>query len=106
MVVLPGLGSSPAVETCAVGARPVAPPGLALSAAAGGVVGKACQARQRERRALSAGAWQLLRALAEPSGDWNRTWNDAVRKEVRQVLGHYVTYLLGRRPRMLPYLGS
>jgi DNA repair protein RecO (recombination protein O) len=106
MVLLRELGYSPTLETCAVCATPVAPPGLAFSAAAGGVVCKGCQARQRERRSLSPGAWQLLRALAEPGGDWNRTWNDAVRKEVRQVLGHYVTYLLGRRPRMLPYLGS
>ena len=26
--------------------------------------------------------------------------------ELRQLLGQYVTYLLGRRPRLLPYLGS
>jgi DNA repair protein RecO (recombination protein O) len=106
MVLLRELGYSPTLDTCAVCAAPVVPPGLAFSAAAGGVVCKGCQARQRERRSLSPGAWQLLRALAESDGDWNRTWNDAVRKEVRQVLGHYVTYLLGRRPRMLPYLRS
>jgi DNA repair protein RecO (recombination protein O) len=106
MVLFRELGYSPTLETCAVCGAAVAPPGLAFSAAAGGVVCKSCQARQRERRALTAGAWQLLRALAEPGGDWNRTWTDAVRKEVRQLLGHYVTYLLGRRPRMLPYLGS
>ena len=28
------------------------------------------------------------------------------RKELRQLLGQYVTYLLGRQPRLLSYLGS
>jgi DNA repair protein RecO (recombination protein O) len=106
MVLLRELGYSPALESCAACDRAVEEGGLTFSAAAGGVVCEACRPRQRERRALSAGAWQLLRALAAPGGDWNRAWDDAVRKEVRQVLGHYVTYLLGRRPRLLPYLGS
>ena len=35
-----------------------------------------------------------------------RPWEAGVRSEVRQLLGQYVTYLLGRRPRLLPYLGS
>jgi len=29
-----------------------------------------------------------------------------VRAEMRQLLNHYITYVLGRRPRLLPYLGS
>jgi DNA repair protein RecO (recombination protein O) len=106
MVLLRELGYSPALDACAACETTVAPPGLAFSAAAGGVVCKSCQPRQRERRDLTAGAWQLLRALAQPGDGWNRAWDDAVRGEVRQILGHYVTYLLGRRPRMLPYLGS
>jgi hypothetical protein len=32
--------------------------------------------------------------------------NPDVRAELRRVLNDYVTYLLGRRPRLLPYLGS
>jgi DNA repair protein RecO (recombination protein O) len=106
MVLLRELGYSPALETCAACETAVAPPGLVFSAAAGGVVCKACGPQQRERRALSAGAWQMLIALAQPGGGWNRPWDDVVRGEVRQVLGHYVTYLLGRRPRLLPFLGS
>ena len=106
MVLLRELGYSPALETCAACETNVGLGPLAFSAAAGGVVCAACLPRQRERRALTAGAWQLLRALAAVGGDWNRAWDDAIRGEVRQVLGHYVTYLLGRRPRLLPYLGS
>ena len=33
-------------------------------------------------------------------------WDEKVRGEVRRFLGHYITYLLGRRPKLLPYLGS
>jgi DNA repair protein RecO (recombination protein O) len=106
MVLLRELGYSPALDSCAACDKAVVEAGLTFSAAAGGVVCETCRPRQRERRSLSAGAWQLLRALAAPGGDWNRAWDDVVRKEVRQVLGHYVTYLLGRRPRLLPYLGS
>jgi DNA repair protein RecO (recombination protein O) len=106
MVLFRELGYCPTLQTCAVCGSEVTPPGLAFSAAAGGVVCKACQPRQRERRALTPAAWQLLRALAEPGAEWNRARDAAVRGEVRQVLNHYVTYLLGRRPRMLPYLGS
>ena len=79
---------------------------LAFSAAAGGVLCAACQPRQRDRRPLSLAAWQALRALGESGEAWRREWGPAVRAELRQVLGQYVTYLLGRRPRLLPYLGS
>jgi hypothetical protein len=50
--------------------------------------------------------WQALRTLAEAGDAWRRVEAAPVRRDVRQVLDHYVTYLLGRRPRLLPYLGS
>jgi DNA repair protein RecO (recombination protein O) len=108
MALLRELGYSPVLKVCAVCGKAVAPPGLAFSAAAGGVLCRDCdsQGTQRERRPLSPGAWRLLRALNEPGETWKRSKIAAVRAEVRQVLSHYVTYLLGRRPRMLPYLGS
>ncbi len=106
MALFRELGYSPALEECAACETRLQPPGLAFSAAAGGVVCPACLPRQRERRALTTAAWQLLRALAAPGDEWERPWDDAVRGEVRQLLGHYVTCVLGRRPRLLPYLGS
>ena len=79
---------------------------LAFSPAAGGVLCPACRNRQRDGRPLSVPAWQALLAWSGSGEGWRGDWDPAVRAEVRQVLGQYVTYLMGRRPRLLPYLGS
>ncbi len=106
LVLLRELGYSPALEACAVCGEPIAEPNLAFSAAAGGMICPACQPRQRDRRRLAPATWRALQALHSSGEAWQQQWDSAVRAEIRQVLGHYVTYLLGRRPRLLPYLGS
>jgi DNA repair protein RecO (recombination protein O) len=106
MVFLRELGYVPVLEACAACGGPVPGQGLAFGPAAGGVLCPKCQPGQRERRPLSAPAWEMLRVLAEPGGAWCRPWDGGVRAEVRQLLGGYVTYLRGRRPRLLPYLES
>ena len=105
LILLRELGYGPALETCAVCNAGIDGAGLAFSAAAGGVVCPRCQRRQRDCRPLSAACWQALRALREPGEAWRRL-DPAVRGDIRQVLGPYITYLLGRKPRLLPYLGS
>jgi DNA repair protein RecO (recombination protein O) len=100
------LGYGPALQTCAACGSPIGETGLAFSAASGGLVCERCQPGQRDRRPLSPGAVQMLRALAAPGDDWRQARDRAARAEVRQVLGHYVTYLRGKRPRLLPYLGG
>jgi DNA repair protein RecO (recombination protein O) len=104
LVLLRELGYSPMLDACAGCRGPVHAAGLAFSAAAGGVVCAVCQPRQRDRRPLTAAAWEALRLLTESGEAWQRPWGAAVRAELRQVLGGYVTYLMGRRPRLLPYL--
>jgi len=106
MVLLRELGYQPALATCGVCGAAVQGQRLAFSAPLGGVLCASCQPAQRERRPLSADAWQALRQLSEPGEEWQRDWDPAVRRELRQLLGQYVTYLMGRRPRLLPYLGS
>jgi DNA repair protein RecO (recombination protein O) len=106
MVLLRELGYSPALESCAVCAACVDGQRLGFSAAAGGVVCAVCQAMARDRRPLTPPLWQALRQLAQPDDAWRQLTDPGVRAEVRQVLNHYVTYLMGRRPRLLPYLGS
>jgi len=109
IVLLRELGYSPLLETCAVcGGTPLQglPHRLGFSAAAGGVVCATCLPQARDRHTLSAAAWQALLELGQPDEAWRQLSDAAVRAEVRQVLNHYVTYLLGRRPRLLPYLGS
>jgi DNA repair protein RecO (recombination protein O) len=105
-VLLRELGYQPRLEACGVCGAAIRGGRLTFSAAAGGMLCASCQPGQRERRPLSADAWQALRALGEPGGEWQRDWGPAVRRELRSLLGQYVTYLMGRRPRLLPYLGS
>jgi DNA repair protein RecO (recombination protein O) len=106
VVLLRELGYSPSLDDCAGCERPLTASSLAFSAAAGGALCPACQPAQRERRPLSPGAWRALRELGEPGEGWRGLADPDVRAELRQLLNHYVTYLLGRRPRLLPYLGS
>jgi DNA repair protein RecO (recombination protein O) len=106
LVLLRELGYGPALATCAGCNGKLTGRRLAFSAAGGGVLCPKCQPAQRERRAISPATWQALRQLGRAEGGWREVTEPAVRREVRQVLDHYVTYLLGRRPRLLPYLGS
>lgn len=106
MVLLRELGYSPVLHACAVCGADVGGRPAGFSPAAGGVVCANCQASQRECRPLSPGGLAALTRLGEPGSAWRGPYDGAVREEVRQVLNHYVTYLLGRRPRLLPYLGS
>ena len=106
LVLLRELGYGPALETCAGCAADIVPHGLAFSAAAGGVLCPACQPRHKDRRPLSLAGWQALQTLRGPDEAWRTVQDVAPRAEVRHVLGDYETYVQGRRPRLLPYLGS
>ncbi len=106
LVMLRELGYSPALDHCAGCQSSLTGPSVAFSAAAGGLLCPSCQPRQRDRRPLKPETREALLALSESEDAWQRAWSPAARNELRQVLGQYVTYLMGRRPRLLPYLGS
>lgn len=106
LVLLRELGYGPAVDACAGCSKAAAPPDLTFSAAAGGVLCPACQGRHKDRRPLSAEAWQALQTLRAPGAGWRAVQDVGVRAEVRRVLDDFETYVQGRRPRLLPYLGS
>lgn len=107
LVLLRELGYQPVLDCCtACGFALDESMSLAFSPPQGGTLCPACQPKQRERRPLSPAAWHMLRELSESGEAWKHDWPENVRGEVRQLLGHYVTYLMGRRPRLLPYLGS
>jgi DNA repair protein RecO (recombination protein O) len=106
LVLLRELGYAPALESCAGCMAALPERGLAFSAAGGGVLCPRCQAKQSERRPVSVAAVRALRQLSQPGDGWRQVEEPTARAEVRQVLNHYITYLLGRRPRLLPYLGS
>jgi DNA repair protein RecO (recombination protein O) len=112
LVWLHELGYSPQLDECAVCQRglPVPPAEsdrVAYSPEAGGVVCPSCQPAARDRRPISAPAWAALKALRPDSPAPREPTSPlppAVRREVRQVLGQTVGFVLGRRPRMLSYL--
>ena len=93
------LGLRPVLHRCAVCQTDRFPAGpLVFSPIAGGVVCPACAASQRDWRSMTR---QALAALEElTAGEL-----PPVTTEVRQLLGHYVSTVLGRRPRLLAYLG-
>lgn len=112
LVWLRELGYSPRLDACAVCALELSVPRpnaarVGFSPEAGGVVCPECFPAARDRRPLSEPA---RLALIELSGETSDThWPPAprsphVRAEVRAVLGHTVSYVLGRRPRMLGYV--
>jgi DNA repair protein RecO (recombination protein O) len=106
LVLLRELGYSPALLACAGCGAPASGQDLAFSAAAGGVVCSTCRSRYRDCRPVSLEGRKALGALNEQAEAWRMEWSAKARQEVRQVLDDYVTYLLGRRPRLQPYLGS
>jgi len=107
MVLLRELGYSPALESCAACDKAVeeARVDVQRGGGRGGVRGLPATAARSGGPCRQAPGG-VLRALAAPVGIGNRAWDDAVRKEVRQVLGHYVTYLWGRRPRFVALSGE
>jgi DNA repair protein RecO (recombination protein O) len=106
LILLRELGYGPALEACADCSQAVQAPSLAFSASAGGMVCSSCQHRRKDRRVMSVAVWQALAALRRPDESWRRIEDRAARAELRQVLSDYETYVQGRRPRLLPYLGS
>lgn len=108
LVFLRELGYSPVLRGCAACGADERPEtaAVAFSPSAGGTVCPACQPRFRDRCALRPEAWQALAALNDSADAWTQAWGADARAEVRQVLNHYVTHLRGKRPRLLPYLGS
>jgi DNA repair protein RecO (recombination protein O) len=107
LVLLQELGYSPTLTTCAVcGETLKIGQNVAFSPAAGGMVCPKCVSKHRDSKPLSAAGWEALQRWADSAEAWQQSWDPAVRAELRQVLNQYVTYLLGHRPRLVPYLGS
>ena len=101
------LGYRPRFDACAVCGSDAwlqTEPRFAFSPPAGGLLCPACEPGQRDQRPLSQQALGKLREL--DGGDRSQPIEIAplLRVELRQVLGHYVSFVLGRRPRLLGYL--
>jgi DNA repair protein RecO (recombination protein O) len=106
LVALRVLGHLPSVEACVdCGAAVVGVGRLgraAFSAVAGGVLCESCRPRRRGVVSVSAAALETIRAGSEPAGgSWPaHAVPAAVCGELRGLLNHYVSHLLGRPLRM------
>jgi len=102
------LGLMPALDDCAHCGLEVVARGdkVAFGLATGGVLCPECRPGQPHVATLSGRTLEAIRVLASPGN----TWRDldpsaATLAPVRTTLGNVISHLLGRRPRLLPYLG-
>jgi DNA repair protein RecO (recombination protein O) len=110
LVLLREFGYLPALDACARCENQMPSDSvtadLDFSPSAGGVLCRNCRRPSKDDWILSAKSWRALRTWVESADAWNDEWDVGVRTEIRRTLNHYMTYLLGRRPRLQTYLGS
>jgi DNA repair protein RecO (recombination protein O) len=104
------LGHMPALDSCAhCGTAVTAWRGadmVAFGLATGGVLCPDCRPGQPHVATLSGPTLDAIRTLASPGGGWrDLDPSPSALAPVRTTLGHVLSHLLGRRPRLLPYLG-
>jgi DNA repair protein RecO (recombination protein O) len=106
MGLLRETGYAPTLDLCAGCSGPLPGGSLAFSPEAGGVLCPPCSRGRRDGRPLSPAGLAALRVLAQAGEAWRKPPDAGVPAELRQVLGSFITWLRGRPPRLLPYLGS
>jgi DNA repair protein RecO (recombination protein O) len=112
LVWLKELGYSPRLDACATCGLEVLPPGAvraAFSPSAGGAMCPNCGPNAADRRWLSREAFGVLRELTEAAESDTPLTVElpvAIRGELRPLLGQAVSFVLGRRPRLLGYVDS
>jgi DNA repair protein RecO (recombination protein O) len=103
------LGLMPALEACAHCGAAVQARGdaVAFGLATGGVLCAGCRPGQPHVATLSGRTLDAIRVLASPGGAWRDLGPGAATLgPVRATLGAVISHLLGRLPRLLPYLGA
>jgi len=107
LVWLHELGYSPRLDACTSCGADVLVPGserVLFSASAGGVVCSRCGPAVADRRSLSVSGLAALRGLAGGGQGPGMKLTSGDRRELRGLLGELVSFVLGRRPRLLGYL--
>jgi DNA repair protein RecO (recombination protein O) len=104
------LGHMPALDACAHCGAEVAAWGnagaVSFGLATGGVLCPDCRPGQPHVATVSGPTLAAIRTLASPGGGWrDLDPSPSALVPVRTTLGHVISHLLGRRPRLLPYLG-
>jgi DNA repair protein RecO (recombination protein O) len=101
------LGLMPALEDCVHCGSHVEARGdaVAFGLATGGVLCTDCRPGQPHVTTLSGRTLETIRILASPGQDWRSPeLSAATLGPVRTTLGAILSHVLGRRPRMLPYV--
>ena len=78
---------------------------FAIGPSAGGLICPTCEPQQRDRQSISrAAAAQTERTGRSRRFDRELQIAPLLQAELRHVLGQFVSFVLGRRPRLLKYL--
>jgi DNA repair protein RecO (recombination protein O) len=102
------LGLMPALEACVNCGAVVdsASDKVAFGLATGGVLCPACRPGQPHVATLSGPTLEAIRVLAAPGSGWRELDpSPSSLGPVRGTIGAVISHLLGRRPRLLPFLG-
>jgi DNA repair protein RecO (recombination protein O) len=106
LTALRELGHLPSLAACGECGTPVPHAGrVPFSQAAGGVLCENCRVGQKQIISISADALAALARFAEP-GEGATDLEGRVYGEIRGVLNHYFTHLLGHPPRMHRWLST
>jgi DNA repair protein RecO (recombination protein O) len=98
------LGHRPSLDDCAACGEPVpVQPRVPFGLIAGGVLCARCREGKRSVVSLSQRARDVLKEELE--GSKRNEIDPAVRGEVRGLLNHYLSHLLGHRPKMHAFFG-
>jgi len=102
------LGHMPLLEACVDCGKPLAASGrVAFGQIDGGVLCNRCRGGKKQVASISTAALRTMAQLAAPDPQaWQAVeLEPRTLGELRGVLNHYLVNLLGRKPRMQPYLG-
>jgi DNA repair protein RecO (recombination protein O) len=102
------LGHMPSLDACVECGAAVASAGrVAFGQLDGGVLCPACRGGKTQVVSVSAGVLRAMAQLADPDRQaWRRLEIDPRSLgELRGLMNHYFTHLLGRKPKMHAYLG-
>lgn len=106
MAWLREIGYRPRLDGCAVcGATEMVEHAarFAFGPQVGGLICPVCEPGQRERRSISRPVLEWLRKCNQEGASIPET-PEALKPELRQLLDYYVSFVLGKRPRLAAYL--
>jgi len=103
------LGLMPALDACAhCGAEvDVSGQAFAFGLATGGLICPSCRPGQPHVATVSGVTLGAIRTLGEPGSAWRKLdLSPSALAAIRSTLGAVISHAIGRRPRLLPYLGA